>query len=197
MRLLLLLFLSFSLGTAQAAPPAPSQGGGGIVSGNGIGVAITAPSGWIFDSQSGVAQGLRGVLYPAGSSWGEATAVMYVNFADLAPEESLAAFIGADTARFKERSANLQVESAPSLPIRGSQSTEVRYFTDHAGQTYEAVAYLNQKTKVVIFALSCLSQESFQQALPAFKTLVGNSFLAKPAAEKKPAPAATPPAPAK
>ncbi len=54
---------------------------GGIVYGPKAAFNIAAPEGWVLDNQSGVEQGLPCVLYPKGSTWADATTVMYAKIA--------------------------------------------------------------------------------------------------------------------
>jgi hypothetical protein len=50
---------------------------GGIVYGPKAAFKIDAPTGWVLDNSAGVEQGLPCVLYPKGSSWADANAIMY------------------------------------------------------------------------------------------------------------------------
>ena len=45
---------------------------GGIVHGPKAGFNITAPEGWVLDTEAGKGQGFPCVLYPKGSSWADA-----------------------------------------------------------------------------------------------------------------------------
>ena len=49
----------------------------GIVHGPKAGFNITAPEGWVLDTEAGKGQGFPCVLYPKGSSWGDAKTAMY------------------------------------------------------------------------------------------------------------------------
>src|SRR5688572_20672435 len=49
----------------------------GIVYGPKAAFKIKAPEGWVVDNKAGASQGLPCVLYPKGSTWAEADAVMY------------------------------------------------------------------------------------------------------------------------
>ena len=49
---------------------------GGIVYGPKAGFNITAPEGWVVDTESGKGQDLPCVLYPKGSSWADAKTVI-------------------------------------------------------------------------------------------------------------------------
>lgn len=53
----------------------------GIVFGPKAAFKISAPKGWVVDNEAGVQQGFPCVLYPAGSTWADADAVMYAKIA--------------------------------------------------------------------------------------------------------------------
>jgi hypothetical protein len=61
--------------------PAQEKYREGIVHGPKAGFNISAPEGWVLDNESGVNQGMPCVLYPKGSSWSDATTVMYASIA--------------------------------------------------------------------------------------------------------------------
>ena len=62
---------------AHAAETFPA----GLLYGPKAAYKIDAPKGWVLDNQSGQAQGLPCVLYPAGSHWGDAKVSMYAKIA--------------------------------------------------------------------------------------------------------------------
>jgi tetratricopeptide (TPR) repeat protein len=66
---------------AVAEVPAQDNYHEGIVHGLKAGFNISAPKGWVLDTESGVNQGMPCVLYPKGSSWSDAKTVMYANLA--------------------------------------------------------------------------------------------------------------------
>ena len=53
----------------------------GIVYGPKAAFKISAPKGWVVDNEAGVQEGFPCVLYPAGSTWADADAVMYAKIA--------------------------------------------------------------------------------------------------------------------
>jgi hypothetical protein len=55
----------------------------GIVYGPKAAFKIKAPEGWVVDNKAGASQGLPCVLYPKGSTWAEADAVMYAKIASI------------------------------------------------------------------------------------------------------------------
>lgn len=178
MRLIYSLSCWLLLGMA-ATVPASAADGGGIVYGHGVSVGIAAPNGWVFDSQSGVAQGLHAVIYPAGSSWSAAPAVMYVNLAPLGSGETLDSFIAGDMASFKARAAALTVATAAPIALKDGKLAQVRHFAGGASAPVEAIAYTSLGSTVVIYVLSCRDQEAFVRSRPAFDALVSDSFLAR------------------
>jgi hypothetical protein len=54
---------------------------GGIVYGPKAAFKIDAPAGWVLDNSAGAEQGLPCVLYPKGSTWSDANAIMYAKIA--------------------------------------------------------------------------------------------------------------------
>ena len=50
---------------------------GGIVYGPKAAFKIDAPAGWVLDNSAGAEQGLPCVLYPKGSTWSDAKAIMF------------------------------------------------------------------------------------------------------------------------
>jgi hypothetical protein len=160
---------------ASAQPRSP--GIGGIVYGDGMGVGVSAPSGWVFDAESGVAQGLHAVMYPQGSKWADAIEVMYANVAAVEPGSTLQHFIDGDVASFREKAPGLVVESRDPLRITGGKAAQVRYFSGDAWGNFEAIAYAMQGSNVAIYVLSCRKREGFARSLPAFKEMVEGSFL--------------------
>ena len=54
----------------------------GIVYGPKAAFKISAPSGWVVDNRAGAKQGMPCVLYPKGSTWADADAVMYAKIAN-------------------------------------------------------------------------------------------------------------------
>ena len=54
---------------------------GGIVYGPKAAFKIDAPAGWVLDNSAGAEQKLPCVLYPKGSTWSDAKAIMYAKIA--------------------------------------------------------------------------------------------------------------------
>jgi hypothetical protein len=167
------LLLNFLLFLAVGQSPE----GGGIVYGDEIGVGVSAPPGWVFDSTSGTPQGLHGVMYPEGSSWADATEVMYVNLASMGEGQELDGFVREAIARNRERSPNLQVIEAEPIEIEGGGTAVVRHYFGDKWGNWEAVAYAAKGRSVAIYVLSCRTRPGFQGSLDDFRSMVGGSFF--------------------
>jgi hypothetical protein len=157
----------------------PTEQGGGIVYADDLGIAVSAPKGWLFDSQSGLKQKLNCVMYPVGKTWSSADEVMYVNFSKLKDGQSLEAFIEADIAPFKEKSPGLKVEKEKALKLKSGQEVQVRLFSGDQYGNYEAIAYVEAFGSVGMFVLSCRSKEGFDRRFLAFKEVVAKSAVAR------------------
>jgi len=182
--LIVLLFSLFNISQENEPPKEnqpyqPTEEGGGIVYGDNLGIMVSAPKGWLFDSQSAVKQGLNCVMYPLGKTWNSAGEVMYANLSKLKDGQSLEAFIEVDTASFREKSAGLKVEKEKNIKLKSGQEAQVRLFSGDQYGNYEAIAYVEAFGSVGMFVLSCRSKDGFKRSFPAFKEVVSKSAVAR------------------
>jgi hypothetical protein len=157
------------------AVPAAAAAQSGIVYGDRGAFRITAPDGWVLDTQSGVPDGVHAAIYPNGGSWSGSPVVMYAHAVDRDANASAASVIGDDVAEWKQRFADLQVTDAGTLPTAGGKPAAVRYFVSLAGGSWEAVAYVEEPRVVSIVVMTSRTRAGFDQSLPAFAALV-NSY---------------------
>jgi hypothetical protein len=191
--LIALLLLAFTPVIAQksAAPPqkpeakkeAPAtvQTGPqtGVVYGPGHAFSLDAPEQWVLDNQSGVDQGLQAVFYPVGKSWTNSPTVMYANVYLKKDQkaENAATVAAKDIADFRKHSGKLNVLDADPLPLGDPANDQprkalVKYFSGDDFGNFEAVAYINESSVVVMLVLSARKEDEFKKALPAFAELV-------------------------
>jgi hypothetical protein len=131
---------------------------------------LTAPSGWILDTESGASQGIFATFYPKGSDW-DGPVVMYSNAAGregLSPE----AAVNRDVQSLRDKSPKLKVSDAEALETKDKKPVLVRYFTGDNHGNYEAAAYVMEKNIVANLVLTARNQAQFDSALPAFRNLV-------------------------
>lgn len=152
------------------------EGTGGIVYGDQHAFMIRAPSGWVLDTESGVPDDLHAVLYPTGSSWEHGTAVMYANTCLKARDEcrTLEELVAFDEARFRARSPAIVVEGAASMPTGDHKQAVVRSFRGDPYGSHEAVAYIDERTVIVLLVLSARTPDAFEESRRAFESLVGS-----------------------
>jgi hypothetical protein len=147
----------------------------GLVYGKDYAFAITAPAGWVLDTESGIQQGLHAVFYPTGSSWKASQAVMYVNAA--AKADTLEKFVEGDVADFRKGSPRLKVTDEEPLAVAGKQRDVAKRFVEDQLGNFESVAYVEESKVVITLVLSARTQGEFDAALPAFRKLVSSYRL--------------------
>lgn len=148
----------------------------GLIYGPGHAFFINEPAGWLLDNKTGVHQGLHAVLYPAGSSWKDAPAAMYVRTDVRAQGDSLEAYVSRDVDHIcaKDPTVRVSIEAripgvGPSVELSGRRVAQVRHF---AGRTFDTVAYIEENAVFVVLVLTSRDQQSHDTALPAFRELV-------------------------
>lgn len=143
-------------------------------------LTMRAPEQWVLDTRSGKAQGLQAVFYPQGEKWAKSPAVMYcqvmVRGGDIA---NAAAMVNADQQRFRNASPSAVVAAGDSIPLNNGRHAVTWTFSGGARGTFERVAYIEERTVIVLVVLSCRNPEALDRSLPAFWQLVRSyQFLA-------------------
>lgn len=175
--ILVLLAAGFLLAAKPSLPP--QEGEAGIIYTEDLVFSLTAPEGWVLDNHSGAQQGLPAVLYPRGSSWKEAPAVMYPT-SDRKPasDHPLQDVIAETVGQFRAASPALAVESLAPVPTGDSRMAEVRKLSGERQGTVEAIAFIEEADRVVLLILSARSETEYTAVLPAFLRLAGSySYL--------------------
>jgi len=153
-------------------PPHPESSRRGLVYGASYALLVTAPQDWVLDTKSGSAEGLQAVFYPEGRSWQDAPAVLYVKAAPRTAKDDLEAFIARDLGRLQARSPDMTMHSGPALETADRKSVEVRYFSADRWGDSQAIAYIREKTVVVMVVLAARTPRSYASALPALAEVV-------------------------
>ncbi len=176
--MLALILLAVSI---PAASQKRDSTDGSIFVGRHFSFVLKEPNGWIMDSATAEAQGLQAVLYPHGSSWKNAVAVMYarVIYKD-EDQSSIDKVISNDVADFLKFNKESTVSDSPPLATRHNGKTISKDFYDAANKNYETVTFIDESKVVVILALSSQQKAEYEKALPAFKALVGSYFVFTP-----------------
>jgi hypothetical protein len=143
-------------------------------------LTIKAPDQWTLDTKSGQRQGLQAVFYPQGERWAKSPAVMYCQVVGRGKDiRDLRGMLEFDQSRFRNSSPTAIIEEQPALKAGEKKQAVVRHFAGGAKGTIERVAYIEERTVIVMVILSCRTDEAYQRSLPAFGQLVASyKFLA-------------------
>lgn len=147
---------------------------GGLVYGPKAAFSVAAPEGWVLDNQAGVEQGLPCVLYPKGSSWSDAKAIIYAKIAST-QYESAEAFVATAIKEMQD------VRGTPKQKVEsGKTSSGQAFFINEYRPTksysqWERVAYVQLPKAVAYVVFSARDEASFRKYSPAL-TAVLKSF---------------------
>lgn len=165
----LLLALAFAADLAGQTP-----GAAGIVYGRDHAFAVKAPTGWVLDNSSGREQGLHAVFYPKDETWASAKTVMYANAASksVPGQRTIEELMAYDLEQFRRRAPNVSVTPSTAIKTGDDRTAVVRKFEGDQYGNFEAVAYIDEKTVVVLLVLSARTKDGLEKAYPAFEELV-------------------------
>ena len=148
---------------------------GGIVHGPKAGFNITAPEGWVLDTESGKDQDMPCVLYPKGSSWADAKTAMYANLAG-AEWEGVEAFVAMAIKEMKAKRGTPKQKIASGKTKDGHDYFINEYPATKTYSQWERVGYVQLPQGVGFIVLTSRDRASYQKdsgALEqALKTLV-------------------------
>ncbi|HET9366495.1 MAG TPA: hypothetical protein VFO22_00375 [Candidatus Udaeobacter sp.] len=144
---------------------------GGIVYGPKAAFKIDAPPGWVLDNSAGAEQGLPCVLYPKGSTWADANAIMYAKIAGTDYE---------DVGKFVAMAIQ-QMEKAHGKPKEkvdsGKTGDGQPYFINEYPATesysqWERVAYIQLSKAVAYIVFSARDEASYRKNFPALNEVL-------------------------
>jgi hypothetical protein len=146
----------------------------GLMYGPGHAYMFDAPEGWVLDNEIGRSRGLFAVFYPAGETWGDTEAFMYVNTVGPGEGDTASVAVAArnDSMKFVADNPGITITVGDPITLPDGRQAIVRYFTGDRFGNYEAAAYVPEKKITPIFILSSRTVNAFERALPAFRELV-------------------------
>ncbi|HIB65955.1 MAG TPA: hypothetical protein EYO33_12800 [Phycisphaerales bacterium] len=161
------LFLFFIL--ASPAMALLEEGGSGLALCAGAGIEMTAPSGWVFDNETGRGVGMDTVIYPVGESWysGEPPII----YAEVTAKQGRS--FDVTVTESQDRSLptpGREIEVLTSADGRRARVTEFR-----AESRTTVVAQMNAPGFLCRVVLEAPDQEALARGLPAFRTVVRSS----------------------
>ena len=171
--LLFVVFCCRGLALAQDTYP------GGIVYGPKAAFNISAPEGWVLDNSAGVEKGLPCVLYPKGSTWADAKAIMYAKIASTQYTDA-EAFVAI---------AIKEMEKARGLPKQkiesGKSGDGHAYFVNEyppseSYSQYERIGYVQLPHAVAYIVFSARDEASYRKHAGALKEVLKSFAYLEP-----------------
>ena len=166
--------ISTALGE-QASP-------GGIVHGPKAGFDITAPEGWVLDTESGKGQDMPCVLYPKGSSWADAKTAIYANVAG--PEwEGVNAFVAMAIKEMKAKRGTPKEKIASGKTKDGHDYFINEYPATKNYSQWERVGYIQLPQGVGFIVLTSRDRASYQKDSGALEKVLKTLVYVQPKSE--------------
>src|SRR3954470_9362449 len=126
------------------------------------GFRISAPEGWVVDSEAGKGQDLSCVLYPKGESWADAKTVMYAKMAS--PQwEGVSAFVETAIREMKAKHGIPREKIAAGKTNDGHDYFVNEYPATKAYSQWERVGYVQLPRGVAYIVLTSRDKASYQK----------------------------------
>jgi tetratricopeptide (TPR) repeat protein len=165
-----------------AGVPAQDKYPGGIVHGPKAGFNITAPEGWVLDTESGKGQDMSCVLYPKGSSWSDAKTVMYANLAG--PQwEGVNAFVAMAIKEMKPKHGTPKEKIASGKTKDGHDYFINEYPATKTYSQWERVGYVQLPQGVAYIVLTSRDKASYQKDSGALEKVLKTLVYVEPKSE--------------
>src|SRR5881296_3022506 len=162
--------------------PGQENNPAGIVHGPKAGFNISAPEGWVLDTESAKGQDLPCVLYPKGSSWADAKTGMYANMAG-AEFEGVNAFVEWAIQGMKEKHGTPKQKIASGKTKDGHDYFINEYPATKTYSQWERVGYIQLPQGVGYIVLSSRDQASYQKDSGALEKVLKTLVYIEPKSE--------------
>jgi tetratricopeptide (TPR) repeat protein len=154
----------------------------GIVHGPKAGFDITAPEGWVLDTEAGKGQGFPCVLYPKGSSWGDAKTAMYANVAG--PQwEGINGFVAMAIKEMKAKHGTPKEKIASGKTKDGHDYFINEYPATKTYSQWERVGYIQLPQGVGYIVLTSRDQANYQKDSGALEKVLQSLVSVEPKSE--------------
>ena len=154
----------------------------GIVHGPKAGFNISAPEGWVLDTESAKGQDLPCVLYPKGSSWADAKTGMYAKVAS--PQwEGVEAFVAWAIQGMKAKHGTPKQKIATGKTKDGHDYFINEYPATKTYSQWERVGYVQLPQGVGYIVLTSRDQASYQRDSGALEKVLKSLVYVEPKSE--------------
>ncbi len=135
---------------------------------------FSTPSGWVPDNISGRNQGLAFVFYPKGSSWANATTIIYARVADKTdslkePKDQVARTL--QQFRNEYQSPDIKAQKIGTVSAATGAVAEIFRFTGDRWGNTELVAYFNGNKTINFFVMSSRDPKDLHKNQKALEEL--------------------------
>ena len=154
----------------------------GIVHGPKTGFDITAPEGWVLDTEAGKGQGFQCVVYPKGSSWRDAKSVMYANVAG--PQwEGVNVFVAMAIKEMKAKHGTPKEKIASGKTKDGHDYFINEYPATKTYSQWERVGYVQLPQGVGYIVLTSRDQASYKKDSGVLEKVLQSLVAVEPKSE--------------
>lgn len=154
------------------------------VQGEEFSYSLDAPIGWVLDRSMASQAEADLVLYPQGSSYYKADSVITLSSYGLGGNlKTLDDLIQKDEKDGKKSNPKMEVQKGPLLSTKKMRPVPLYFYLKLKDGTCEAVAYVQEDSRVMLFVLSCPNPQVLHEDLPALQETVG-SYEALPDKEQ-------------
>lgn len=164
-------FLPWFVALVVAAASAHAESDCNIIYGRDWAFAFSTPAKWSSLCQAERLIGAPVAFWPAGSTFADSAAVMYVNVS-AKDEPSLADFVKSSQTLFRQQAPNVvfvQLEPVEAMPkLRALHFSA----SGDPGGNVERITYVEGPTAYFILVLSARTAKALEQAQPAFRELL-------------------------
>jgi hypothetical protein len=154
------------------------------IRGDDFSYSLDAPIGWVLDRSMAAQAEAELVLYPQGSSYYKADSVITLTSIELGGNiKTLGDLIKKDEKDGKASNPKMEVQKGPLLRTKKMGPVPLYFYLKLKDGTCEAVAYIQEDNRVMLFVLSCPNSQVLHEDLPALQETV-SSYEALPDKEQ-------------
>lgn len=150
--------------------PAAKKDNSALIYGPGMSFRIMPPRGWSQDSTPHLMHGEHTVFFPVSQKWQTAPLVIYIGVK--AYDGKLSEFIESDLLSYKKTKKDIVIKNGHSIKVDEGGRAEVREVLGDEYGNYAAIAYIQEKTGVVMVIMISKNETRYESNYERFETVV-------------------------
>ena len=146
------------------------SGACGIVTNPGLTFSMTAPKGWIIDSESGAEFKIRLVFYPVGTEWGKGDVMLYLRTRPKTDRiKSVDQQIDFTLSDYQSHGhPNYKLVEKTIYKLTNGTSATIAKFSGDSWNNHEIIGYLDEENAINILVLNARNKTAFDTSQEAF-----------------------------